>query len=169
LLSPLVKHWHKKAVKRYPEIQECMETYYRAQGDIENCSEESLDYYSHPTADVLGKLFSYNMPTQSLSRILYTIGYNVGKWVYLIDALEDYQQDLKKNSFNPYRIRLGEKTTIDQVANFAVTQLNICMDEACMAFDLLPKGNFYPILHNILFLGLDHQVKEIVRKVKTNE
>ncbi len=169
LLTPWVKRWHKKATKKAPELQKIMLEYYTCQQQVESNPDITFDESAHPTADILGKLFSYKIADSSSNRILYSIGYNVGKWVYLIDALDDYQKDIRNNCFNPYKLRLGENVSIEQVVSFAKSQLNLCMDEACMAFDLLPKGNFHPILHNILFLGMDNQFKKIIKKVTTNE
>ena len=30
------------------------------------------------------------------------MGYNMGKWIYLIDALDDYDKDKKKGAFNAF-------------------------------------------------------------------
>ena len=30
--------------------------------------------------------------------------YAVGKWIYLIDALDDYDKDLKKGAYNPFAL-----------------------------------------------------------------
>lgn len=167
--SPSVKRWYKKAVKRYPNIEEIMINYDREQNRVEKETGISFDEFPHPTADSLGKLFSFGIESQATSRILYTIGYNVGKWVYLMDALDDYSKDIKKDRFNPYVVRLGKTAKINEIIVFAQSQMNLCMDNACQAFDLLNKGNFYPIIQNILFIGLDNQMKEVIRRVQTNE
>ena len=37
--------------------------------------------------------------------------YNVGKWVYLIDAMDDYDKDAKTGNYNPFRYAYtGAKT-----------------------------------------------------------
>ena len=33
--------------------------------------------------------------------------YAVGKWVYLIDALDDYEKDVKKKRYNPFILAYG--------------------------------------------------------------
>ncbi len=169
LSSPFVKGWYKKASKKFPKLVDVMEAYSRAQNIAENNNQLSFDEYAHPTADVLGKICSYEIADGAQERILYSLGYNVGKWIYLTDALDDFAEDAKKGNFNPYVLRLGEKITSDALVTFAMGQLNICMDEACKAFDLLSIRNFHPILHNILFLGMDNQLKEIIGKVTKND
>ncbi len=169
LLTMPVKRWYKKAVKKYPEVEEIMISYEEDQNRVEADLSLSFDEYAHPTADSLGKVFSFGVAQSSTKRILYVVGYNVGKWVYLTDALDDYAGDIKKHRFNPLIVRMGREVTTDEVVSFAKSQLNVCMDEACQAFDLLPKGNFYPILYNILFLGLENQMNEVIGKVNNNE
>ena len=33
----------------------------------------------------------------------------MGKWIYLIDALDDYDKDVKKGAYNPFVLAYGEK------------------------------------------------------------
>ncbi len=169
LLTPFVKRWHQKAVKKYPKAEEIVATFSRSQQQVESNPNLSFDEYAHPTADVLGKICSYDVCDVVKSRVLYTLGYNIGKWVYLMDALDDFAEDVKKGRFNPYFVRLGKGISKQELISFAKGQLNICMDEACKAFDLLSIRNFHPILHNILFLGMDNQLNETIRKVTANE
>lgn len=169
LLTPFVKSWYKKASKRYPSLVAIMQEYSQRQHTCEANSSLMFDEYAHPTADVLGKIFSFEVNNEKQSRILYSLGYNVGKWIYLTDALDDFSDDLKKGKFNPYLLRLGNSVSRKELITFAMGQLNICMDEACKAFDLLSIRNFQPILHNILFLGMDYQSKEITGKVTKND
>ena len=165
LFTPFVKSWYKKASKRYPALVSVMQEYWCAQYNCEKNHQLSFDEYAHPTADVLGNVCSFDICDETQKRVLYSLGYNVGKWIYLTDALDDFKEDAKKGKFNPYSVRLGKEITQKELISFATGQLNICMDEACKAFDLLSLRNFHPILHNILFLGMDNQIKEIIRKV----
>lgn len=169
LLTPFMKRWHKKATKKFPEVEEEIARFSTLQQQAENNLSLSFDEYAHPTADVLGKICSYDIPDTAKSRILYVLGYNVGKWIYLMDALDDFKTDIKSKRFNPYSVRFDETISKQELVSFAKGQMNICMDEACKAFDLLSIRNFHPILHNILFLGMDNQLNEIIRKVNENE
>ena len=36
--------------------------------------------------------------------------YGIGKWVYLIDALDDYEKDVKKKNYNPFHAAFGDAT-----------------------------------------------------------
>lgn len=169
LCTPLASHWRKKAAKRYPALETVMQELYARQALAEQSASSGLDGFAHPTAHALSQIFSYEIENDSVHRILSAIGYNVGKWVYLIDGLDDWKKDKQRHRFNPYVCRLGESASAQEVADFAAAQLNVCMDEACLAFALLPKKNFHPILENILVLGLEQVQNEVIRKVKSNE
>ncbi len=169
MLQPIARYWRNRAIKKYPDVNKIICSFLEQQTSIEQSDQQGLDCFAHPTAQALSNLFCYNVADDSVRRILEVIGYNVGKWVYLIDALDDFRDDIKLHRFNPYVRRLGDAVTASDVCQFAVRQLNVCMDEACMAFDLLPKKNFSPIIQNILVMGLENVQNEIVRKVKNNE
>ncbi|MBR2870230.1 MAG: hypothetical protein IKB98_02465, partial [Clostridia bacterium] len=36
------------------------------------------------------------------SEDLYLLSYNLGKWIYLIDALDDFDKDIKKQNYNVF-------------------------------------------------------------------
>jgi hypothetical protein len=168
-LLPFAKCWRKKAKVKYPAIDEIVATLIEQQNAVEAEKGSGLDRFCQPTANALAEIFSYDIPDSSTKRILYVIGYNVGKWVYLIDGLDDFVSDKKDGRFNPYLCRLGQEATPELAAEFAQKQLNVCIDEALKAFSLLNPQNFGPILENILVFGLEQTQNEVIRKVKDNE
>ena len=92
---------------------------------------------------------------------MYRVGYCVGKWVYLIDALDDKEDDVKKNSFNAVK---------DLSDEMVVSNLNVCSNEAGAAFELLDDSVFSNIIRNILYFGMPAEVGRIlIEKVKNNE
>ena len=36
-------------------------------------------------------------------------GYNLGRWIYLIDAYDDAEKDAKSGNYNPYVVKFGKK------------------------------------------------------------
>lgn len=63
--------------------------------------ETTLNYYAEATAQITGQIFKGG--TQQLPNAvdLYELGYSFGKLMYILDAFEDYEQDIKNNQFNP--------------------------------------------------------------------
>jgi len=164
LLLPLAARWRKKAAKRYPEVNGIISDFCLEQEQLEKTATTSLDRCCHPTAQALSQIFSFGVREDEKKLALQALGYNVGKWVYLIDALDDWYDDQKKGRFNPLIQRLGESVTWKDVTEFTLCQLNVCIDEACFAFDKLTLKNFRPIIMNILTFGLPEIQNEIQRK-----
>ena len=72
--------------------------------------------------------------------------------------------DRRRGRVNPYLRRLGQGCSFEEAAEFAKKQANVCLDEACRSYDLLPQKNFSPILRNILFLGLEDVQNSVIRR-----
>ena len=72
----------------------------------------------------------------------------MGKWVYLIDAWTDREEDKKRGRFNPV-LSVGEETLRPL--------LNQCSGEAGAAYDRLPALYLTGIVRNILYLGLPRE------------
>ncbi|MEA5047216.1 MAG: DUF5685 family protein [Eubacteriales bacterium] len=73
--------------------------------------------------------------------------YNLGKWVYLMDAWDDREKDEKSGSYNPFLL-----TNMD--AQRAEFYLNITRAEAEKGFDLIGFSKPDGLIENIIRLGL---------------
>lgn len=83
-------------------------------------------------------------------RCLEQILYHVGRWIYLIDACDDFQRDKKTKSFNPLRYRYGEEIeteALDMTLNHSIYMAN-------SALDFLDFGVRKAVIENILQYGL---------------
>lgn len=63
----------------------------------------NIDELSHPFADLTGLIIAFYTKEDTESE-LYKLGYNLGKWIYLIDAYDDLEKDMKKNKFNAINV-----------------------------------------------------------------
>ena len=104
-----------------------------------------MDEAAEPTAAAMKRLFSLCTDDEVQSRILAQIGYCIGKWIYLIDAVEDIDEDTKSGNFNPLK-----SSSVDS----AVMTMNVCAAEAGNALELLEIKRFGGILRNIIYIGL---------------
>lgn len=65
-----------------------------------------LDEIAHPFGHIIGEIlkeapFTLNIDTPKTRYNLYNFGYAFGKWIYLIDALDDLKEDMESGKFNP--------------------------------------------------------------------
>lgn len=75
--------------------------------------DEICDPFSKLVAIVLKEYpFKLKDDCSQLREILYQLGYSIGKWIYLIDALDDLKSDMEKNKFNPIN-HLYNKNNLD--------------------------------------------------------
>ncbi len=99
-----------KAGKRYKTFAQliCNEIATLTKLEREACS--SVDAVSEPFAKLLSTLFTIDglMPG-GVSKELATMGYHLGKWIYLIDAATDREEDRKNGNYNVYNIRYRDE------------------------------------------------------------
>lgn len=77
-------------------------------------------------------------------------GFFLGKFIYLMDAYEDVEQDIKKGTFNPLKKKFGQ---LDFEEDCRVI-LTMMMSECCKEFEKLPLLDNVEILRNILYSGV---------------
>lgn len=81
--------------------------------------------------------------------------YNLGKWIYLIDAWDDRERDRKSGNYNPFVLS-------QMPAGQAEFLLNITRGEAEKAYDLLTQQSQSGLLDNIMRLGLTHTQRRVL-------
>ena len=158
----------KRAKRDYPELWKniCEQTGH--QNQLEQNQNTGIDEAAHPTATMLSNIVTQFSKTQAETRILSRLGYCLGRWIYLIDAVDDLQKDLKKHNYNPLvasgmvdteEIFLLKKQQIEQM-------LTVCISEVVNAYRLLQINRFSQIIENVLYQGLD-AVQNTVLKERT--
>ncbi len=157
----------RKAKKKMPEIDELVEKYIDEQQEAESCEDRSLDSVAEPSAKLISNLAVMLTDDSSVKPMLSKFGYYLGKWIYLIDAQDDLEKDIKKNRFNPYAIKfsLGK----DDVKNntqalkdahiFANEMMNMTMSAMLDYYDILEFDYFKEVLDNITMLGMSFSQK----------
>ena len=135
----------RKAGKRAPEAGRIVRTAVTAQRLVEHGEGPlTLDHYAHPSAYALGALCAL------LDGRLYRMGYLLGRWVYLIDAADDYAGDVKHGRFNPFAyVTAGDSARCDPWEALSATAA-----ELERAWNELGAMRYESIFENILTLGL---------------
>lgn len=81
---------------------------------------------------------------------LRTLGFYLGKFIYLLDAYDDVEKDIGKGAVNPFRSRY-ESPDFEEECR---TILRMMMSECCREFEKLPILENVEILRNILYSGV---------------
>lgn len=158
LALPYAKHIYKKARKRQPEAAEIIEKQMLRQAEIEKkaCS---LDESSDPSAEMLSRLLIEKTECDCIDS-LKSFGYMIGRWIYIIDAVDDCAKDIKKDSYNP----LKEKFSKPDFSLYSEEMLNLTMGEAINNYTKLNIIRFNDILENILYDGSKAVVGMVLKK-----
>ena len=156
LIKPFFKKAYKKAAKEYPQLEEIVFDYINEQKKLEKQNCASLDMAANPTATALSKIFSLLSASESEQRILNRLGYCIGRYIYILDAACDLEEDKKLNRYNPLKALTDENIN----ESFISPQLYICAKEAAAAIELLDVKKFKNILDNIIYLGLEDTFKK---------
>lgn len=92
--------------------------------------------------------------------VLGRIGFYIGKYIYLLDAYEDLEEDLEKNRYNPFRDLCREPDFQEKVRDMLLMMVSRAAEE----FELLPVEENTELLENILYAGAWHRFLEIAGK-----
>ena len=95
----------KRARKKYPALAEIADECVRRQIEEER-NGASLDGAAEPFADMMRQVFRY-LAGERNAPAVERLGYLLGKYVYFLDALDDYDEDVKKGRFNAFRRTFG--------------------------------------------------------------
>jgi hypothetical protein len=160
IVKPIFAHWRKKASKRYPEIDNAVKLMLEEQLRAEENPDCNLDMACDPTAKMLGTLLKLESKSKSEERIYYQLGYGIGRWIYLIDAVDDYDKDIKKGNFNPFSLYK------DDLNNIMENNLSQSLAMAYDAYNLIDIVDFKGIIDNVILKGLPVVQIEILNKRK---
>ncbi len=166
LIYPIVLLMHKKAARLAPEIEKIIGESMKNQAETEKKTNVCLDEAAHASADALGKVFAIGFDGERKNS-LYTLGYMVGRYVYILDAADDLEEDLKNGSFNPFREEYEEiksERIRESFASKVKGMLNLTQSSALDALDSLKKKRFEDILENIVMDGLTFSGEKVLNK-----
>ncbi len=149
LFARLIKNNYKKAAERYPRqtkaVVKCIEETKKAEAS----GSYNLDLVSGITGHMLKELFKYK-ENDIWNRDLERMGFYLGKFIYLMDAYDDLEKDIKNKTYNPFIFMAKDEDFEKNVKEI----LTMMASEAASAFERLPIIDFIDIFRNILYSGI---------------
>lgn len=174
LNSNILKLYVNKAPKSLKMLDKSIKNNLLDLYNLENNYENKiLDEVCHPFAHLTGILLtSYDKLkiTEEETKTLYWLGYNLGKWIYLIDALDDLKDDMLKNKFNVINNILNKdnkpfKEFYESIKDRIYFVLVTCARNCSENFNKLNLNKNKELLTNILDLGLMEKINEVLNKI----
>lgn len=159
MVSPYLRGKYKKAKARYPQLAEAVEQAMTAQAALEKDGCASVDRAADPSAKALAAVCTACIQSETQKRVIERVAYCVGRFVYLLDAYDDLEEDFKNGSYNPflkkYDICTSEAIRSAEVQESILRSLHMTANEASVSFHLLTGEVHRGILENILQDGLE--------------
>lgn len=116
----------------------------------ENCS-PCLDEVAHQFARILA-CAAPEGSSQTRHRVHEQLLYHVGRWIYLVDAWDDLEEDRAKGRYNPLDARFCGRAKEEQ--EYVTTTCTHSIRLAANALQLIETGVWNGVLENILCVGL---------------
>lgn len=116
----------------------------------------SPDALAETFGTLLSGIFSFGLEGDG-ERITRELGFHVGKWIYLLDAADDFEKDRKNGEFNPF----------DRVEKELLRcALNLELEAASAALALVPfrEAGVKDLAENILFLGMPSRTEKVLAR-----
>lgn len=167
LVMPEIKRLHKKACKdeNISVFDKFVEERLNNLSKIEKDFTPSIDIPSEEFGLILAEALSIGYEGAN-KRITYEIGKNIGKWIYIIDAVDDIDSDEKNKTYNPFLATFKTADEAKKHGEMILTALLNTLSEADKALSLLDNTdrNVYEILSNIIRLGNTKIQEDILSK-----
>ena len=163
---------YRRAKRRYPTLDSTVCSL------LQELRAYEKDTAAPPSADAPAAVFCNVMAcvlSEGLdgveARIAKTFGRAIGHWIYLIDAADDYRDDLKSGSFNPFVRLFGAEMTEENAQSVALSLKRYLADaeNAFLLIDNFPTPEIREILCNILYLGLPKVADRVLQKAWKGE
>ena len=113
-LRHLYKKGLKRAAKRHKRAVEIIANQMAEQSKLEKAGCSIIEMAAEPSAVMMRELSVYALGEYSTPETE-ALFYDIGRWVYLIDALDDYDKDVKKHRFNVLYNAFGAKDKAEAV------------------------------------------------------
>ena len=139
-----------RVMEKYPRRAGAVEMFMKKTVEIEQSRERNLDAVAGLTGEMLGEVFCWK--EDEWADELRTLGFYMGKFIYLMDAYEDYDTDLQRNAYNPL-VNLNRESgqDFDTLCRLLLTSM---MSECAKSFERLPILLHADILRNVLYSGV---------------
>lgn len=136
---------------------------------LENSNCKSVDQASEPFAKITQEIFTYPplCSTEKREKHLKWFGYNIGKWIYIIDAYDDIESDIKGKNYNPILSQFcynNEEVSVFKKRireNIGFT-LTYTLSQIGKTFELLDLKKNEEIVENIIYGGMYNKTLQVL-------
>ena len=155
----------KKARKAEPELAALADECLKRQLEEEK-SGAFLNAAAEPFSEMMKKIFR-TLAGEKTSEPLEQIGYLLGKYVYFMDALDDYDEDVKKGRFNAF-FRTFNAASFKELKEAKGEDLAFIMEDVVKgvenAYREIKMGENEGVVTNTLWFGLRSRIATVLNR-----
>jgi hypothetical protein len=149
----------KKAYEKYPKKAEYIKHQLEILKSLEDKKSTNIDEVSNTFGNLMGEIFSYK--NDEYKNDLRNIGFNIGKYIYVLDAYEDLDKDIKKGRYNPFIDYIDKKEELKKRVDRLIS---ISLGYLAQSIDNLHIKVNINIIENIVYSGVYLRYKNILNK-----
>ncbi len=133
----------------------------------DGCS--SIDRAAEPFGKLMAYVCSLDFAKDSPeARIADEIGRHIGRFIYIIDAVDDLGDDIKSDSYNPFRMMyeepIAELSNSHHTLKNALTMELMGIEAAVELIDFSTVPEYGEIIRNIIYLALPALITKVLNK-----
>ncbi len=158
LTTPYVKKLRRRANRYgYCGLDTQVERLLKDLSELEATCPRSVDQPAELFGKVMAKLLSFDF-FDKRGLIAHELGFHLGRWIYLADAIDDFEDDLKNGRYNPFACLWQDGVMTEERRAYLekiLTRELVAMENA---LDLAEEENgdrdLWGVIRNILYLGM---------------
>ena len=127
----------------------------------------SADMPAALCGEVLGRVFCEGVDGEEDRALLYEIGDQLGRFVYVADAAEDYEKDVKERAYNPFRCLYGDgglSRDVKQEIHMGLMLRLSSLEAAVLRLPYNGADALERIIKNTIYLGLPDRIAFLLKE-----
>ena len=148
---------------KYPQKSKIIKEQMNLLNKLEQEKEYNIDKVSNTFGEIMGEIFAYK--TDKYEEDLRKIGFNIGKYIYILDAYEDLEEDYKKGRYNPFIEYINNKEELKQRVDRLVSMSLGLLSSSINNLNIQVNRG---IIENIVYSGVYLRYKNILNKGSEN-
>ena len=156
----LLKRAYKKSMSYIPGIAEETDVMFARQVELEKLECWSPDIAAEPFAEYMMFLAKTAMKDTGDDEGVLDMCNMLGRWIYTIDAADDYEDDIRSNSYNVFRFSDGGIGKAEQILFLLLNRMYDSYRRIVFKDD-----DIRIICENIVLAGLMKKTDEVIKKI----
>lgn len=179
----LLSNIFKKLRRKYPALCKNIEENLQELSALEKSHCDNMDMAADAFSHIMEAIFCEGVKKlypdtlgddkTNPESVVRSIGFHMGKWIYLIDAVDDIEENISTGAYNPLLFRFGYddknespgefRARIDESLRF---NLFHCLAVTSDSIALLDIKKNQGIIDNVIYLGLNRKTEEIITRTE---